>query len=300
MSKSQPSSVTIEEAVARMVNMDYIPEGFTLLEMTDAFKEEGEIEYENAVIDNLPKDELTRLKLLMRSCIARNALAKRLMKCLQYEVKHPKNSEIIIADDGSSQIRLTLESVSRWSALNYGIGIPEWNPDDASIPDADWEDVTIKIYKDHKIGFFVKGKHIEMTSFIAVGLKGKRKNSPNQQGLILIGLSEGGVYPPGNSLEPRESKALSLLSTNLKTWIKVKGNPFAPYNKTDGWKPRFRLIDDRRNADERAKEKAIYVKTDVENISKDDNGYCFENEPEGEAENYHMEDDSAQSFLDEN
>lgn len=300
MSKLQPSSVTIEEAVARMVNMDYIPEGFTLLEMTDAFKEEAEIAYENGVIDKLSKVELTRLKLLVSSCITRNALAERLTECLQYEVKHPKISEIIIADDGSSQTRLILESVSLWSSFNYGIGIPEWTPADTSIPDADWEDVTIKIYKDHKIGFSVKGKHIEMTSFNDVGLKGKRKNTPNQQGAILIGLSEGGVYPPGNSREPSESKALSLLSTRLKRWIRVKDSPFHRYNKTEGWKPRFRLIDDRRNADERAKKKAIRVETDVENISKDDNGDWFENEPEGEAENFHMEDDSAQSFLDEN
>jgi len=37
MSKPKPSSVTVEEAIARMVNMDYIPEGFTLLDMTAAF-----------------------------------------------------------------------------------------------------------------------------------------------------------------------------------------------------------------------------------------------------------------------
>ena len=34
MNKLSPSSITIEEAVARMINFDYIFPGFSLLEMT--------------------------------------------------------------------------------------------------------------------------------------------------------------------------------------------------------------------------------------------------------------------------
>ena len=53
MNTSKPSSITVEEAVARMINLDYIPTGFTLLEMTAAFHEEAEVAYENARIDRL-------------------------------------------------------------------------------------------------------------------------------------------------------------------------------------------------------------------------------------------------------
>ena len=62
MSKSNPSSVTAEEAVARMVNMDYIPEGFTLEDMLSAFREEAEVEHENAQIDRLPGNRIESLK----------------------------------------------------------------------------------------------------------------------------------------------------------------------------------------------------------------------------------------------
>ena len=34
--------VTIEEAVGLMINLDYIPAGFTVLEMTEAFADEAE------------------------------------------------------------------------------------------------------------------------------------------------------------------------------------------------------------------------------------------------------------------
>jgi hypothetical protein len=54
MSKTRPSSVTAEEAVARMVNMDYIPDGFTLEVMLSAFREEADVELYNAKIDHLP------------------------------------------------------------------------------------------------------------------------------------------------------------------------------------------------------------------------------------------------------
>lgn len=53
MSKSAALSVTAEEAVALMINMDYIPSDFTLDDMLDAFSEEAEVAYENARIDRL-------------------------------------------------------------------------------------------------------------------------------------------------------------------------------------------------------------------------------------------------------
>lgn len=42
MSKKNPPSITLDEAVAWMVNMEFIPTGLTLLEMTSAFHQEAE------------------------------------------------------------------------------------------------------------------------------------------------------------------------------------------------------------------------------------------------------------------
>jgi len=71
MLRNVPASITLEEAVAEMVNMDYIPAGFTLLTIIEAFQEEAEVEYENAGIDRLPEDQITPLKIRMDSCRAR-------------------------------------------------------------------------------------------------------------------------------------------------------------------------------------------------------------------------------------
>ena len=42
----QPIVLSLEAAVARLINLDYIPEGFTLLGMTEAFMKEAKEEYE--------------------------------------------------------------------------------------------------------------------------------------------------------------------------------------------------------------------------------------------------------------
>ena len=90
MSKSHPSSVTAEEAVARMVNMDYIPSGFTLEDMLSAFKEEAEVEHHNAKIDRLPDAQIESLEVRMEACEARRSLAKLLLEDLQNEVRNPE------------------------------------------------------------------------------------------------------------------------------------------------------------------------------------------------------------------
>jgi hypothetical protein len=76
MSKVPPSSITIEEAVALMINFDYIPAGFSLLDMTSTFQEEAEVEYENAELDRLPKADLDVLMSRADACKARHNLAK--------------------------------------------------------------------------------------------------------------------------------------------------------------------------------------------------------------------------------
>jgi hypothetical protein len=44
----------------------------------------------------------------------------------------------------------------------------------------------------------------------------------------------------------------------------LSSDPFVAFNEADGWKPRFSLVDDRRNSEERAKRKAVHVPLDFE------------------------------------
>jgi hypothetical protein len=112
MSKSNPSSVTAEEAVARMVNMDYIPEGFTLEDMLSAFQEEAEAEYDNAKSDRPPSPKIQALKVRMEACEARRSLAQLLLEALHDEAHSTQESMIVCSPDSSSKPRYTLESVA--------------------------------------------------------------------------------------------------------------------------------------------------------------------------------------------
>lgn len=274
MERTIPLTLTIEEAVAEMVNMDYIPAGFTLLEMIWAFQNEAEVDYENACIDGLPEDQLAPLKMRLDSCNARLTLAELLLESLQYEVKNPKNSMIVFAKDSSSHQRLTRMSVWEWAADKYGIGLSMGNKHSntidkktqntvhAKLENVLWEDVTIKIWKDHKIGLFSKKKEVERSSFRKIGLMRKDKELPNRLGGILIGLSEGEIFLIQAPNSKRESAAISKLRRVLFKWTGLSDDPFIKYNEFDGWKPRFTLIDDTKSADRRAEEKAKEVPYD--------------------------------------
>jgi hypothetical protein len=294
MNGTKPSSVTLEEAVARMVNMDYIPAGFSPLDMTAAFQEESEVEYENAKLDRLPEEQLNNLKVRMEACSVRHSLAELMLESLKREINNPDGSRIILADDSSSQPRLTLESVSEWVADQYGIGIPEWSSvapvTDAAGKLVRWEDVTIKIYADYRIGYNLGDGKWLSSSFQMIGLMGKRKLEPNILGGILIGLSQGKQFlPSGQYVENKNAAAISKLRNALKELTGLAEDPFLPFNSADGWKTRFKLIDDRRNADERAKKRATTVSyDDTRNFSPP------------EARDFDDEGDDTQTWIDEN
>jgi hypothetical protein len=90
----------------------------------------------------------------------------------------------------------------------------------------------------------------------------RRTNTPNELGGILIGLSNYEKFPPSLPVEPKHKTAISKLRHSLCKLVNLSEDPFAPFNEGDGWRPRFELIDDRRNADERAKNEARFVQFD--------------------------------------
>lgn len=273
MNKQTPSSITLEDAVALMVNMDYIPPGVTLFEMTGAFQIEAEVEYENALHGFLPDglngplsdDLIARLKTRMEACEARHSLAQFLIDALSHELGDPESSFFILKNESSMQY-LTLESVSDWASEKFGIGIPGWphagHDTEESVKEFRWEDLTIKIYAHHKIGCIFSHAEYKRMSFQEIGLMGKRKNAPNKLGAILIGLSLKKKFPNGKVAAGADKTAISKLRHALVKLTGKSGEPFYRYNEGDGWKPRFKLIDDRKNADKRAKEQATHVSLD--------------------------------------
>jgi hypothetical protein len=244
--------------------MDYIPEGFTLEDMLSAFQEEAEVEYDNAKIDRLPGPQIEVLKVRMEACEARRSLAQLLLEALLDEANKTQESMAVRSPDNSSKPRYTLESVADWASYKYGIGIPEWwstDSDDPAtskgVPDGvKWEDIEIRIRKDNIIAYSHEKGTCTKKSFVETGLLDKRKQQPNHLAGILLGLSIGEKFPPTKTLEGKHKTAICRLRNSLKNLTGINSEPFTRFNETDGWKPRFKLTDDRRNADNRAKKAA--------------------------------------------
>jgi hypothetical protein len=268
MSKSLPSSITIEEAVAFMVNMDYIPTGFTLEDMLSAFEEEAETEYENALSEHLSNEKIATLKIRLDACVARHSLALLLLQDLRNEISNPHDSDIILSNEKTSVPRYTLESISDWVADRYGIGISEQaliidnTESKEPEPDVNWNDITIKIRANNRIAYSTqKGKYKEKT-FQDIGFIHKTRNTLTQSAVILIGLSQGKKFPTSANYQPKDKTAISKTRRSLEKLTGLTKDPFAKFNKIDGWKPLFILIDDRNNADERAKNQARHESYD--------------------------------------
>lgn len=267
--------ITIDEAVGLMINLDYIPTDFTVLEMTEAFANEAEENYANF--------KTVESKFTLDICTIRHVLAQTLFDRINTEIA----SEHSLLDFDSE--RLTLDSLITWSIEEFGISIqcpPTPN-------ETQWHNVKIKIYADYTVGLFINKKHEKTVHFRDIGLMGKNKNTPNQSGVILIGLSRNQKYPPDILLEGKHKKAISDLRNCLEKLTGISNDPFQKFNPKDGWRPIFKLIDDRRNADERAKKDAVHISY------KDDLSY-FDDDEGDNAPNFDDEDDDAGRWLDNN
>lgn len=268
MSKSNPVSITVEEAVARMVNLDYIPEGLKLLEMLRAYKEADD-EYEEACSNGLSRGASEHLAIRANCLEFRYELAQSLWNALQYEIETNDGSIDIVQDELTDKPRVTLKSVTDWAADKFGICIPECRDAEKSAQQARWEDVEIKIYAGYKIGYRLgDGKYIK-SSFQKIGLMGTRKHEPNYLGGVLIGLSNENKFPTRKNASGSDKTNLSRLRCSLKNLTGITSDPFYKINEADGWTPRFTLIDDRKNAEERAKNEAKHVSYDEERNYED-------------------------------
>ena len=267
--------LNVEEAVSLMVDMDYIPDGETVLSMTDAFLEEAIVEFENASANDMYLKSI--LKMHMDACEARYKLALTLTALLTM-----KDALISCKDEETDDNPLmSFDNLSRWAYDRFGISISNKkivgvisnenveelkeliSSRDKKTPS--WKEVTIKIYADYKIGYSIDNKNWKRSSFIEIGLMGKRKLEPNELGGILIGLSIKQKYPTNGIALGGNKTAISKINKSLVKLTGLSGHAFYKFNKGDGYKPIFKLIDDRGNADKRAKKEAVHVSYD-ENI----------------------------------
>lgn len=261
MSKSIPPTLTIEEAVSLLIGLDYIPSGLTALDMTAAFLEDSEVDMENN-----PKSSIRSAR--HDVCLARHQLATSLLNALNLEAENKDSEYLDRSEDISPSPRLTTESLNHWAQDRFGITL--WAPSapsvktDSELTNATWRDVTIKIYKGYQIAFRVGQSSIRRSSFSEIKLLGKKKLEPNACGHLLLDFAERKRYPKSTSATAASRTMMSKLRDCLTMLVPISGDPFTPYNIDDGWRPNFKLIDERRNADERAKRGAIHIAREPE------------------------------------
>jgi len=247
--------LSVEEAVARLINLEYIPEGLSALEMTEAFFDDAEGAYENCKNEGMEPDQLLLLESWKEACAARHALAELLMESLVVGIQNGDADLDLSTDETTDSPIMTFESLKEWAAFRFGIHLHEAAVVDESLKGVSWADVKIKIYEGYKIRCWIRGQKIQST-FQKIGLMGAAKNEPNKLGAILIGLSRGSKFPTGKQASSANKTAISKLRYSLKELTGLADDPFTPFNQADGWKPRFELIDDRLNADKRAKDRS--------------------------------------------
>ncbi len=120
MSKKVPQTVTAEDAVAQIVAIDYIPEGFTLLEMTAAFLEEAETDHENARIDRISDDQKSMLAIRANICEMRHLLAQQLLDAVELELASPNGALAVVPDDGTGVVYFVVPEKPQESSIHAG------------------------------------------------------------------------------------------------------------------------------------------------------------------------------------
>jgi len=279
-------ALTAEEAIARILKFDYILDGVNLLETVSIITQDAKNEYELAIESKLSPDKLKPYKLRLRICRARLEQAESLFELFEEELYQPK--ELVRISGGNEEPKFTLDSIDYWAAINLGIEV-ERETENEQNNDAEppapkkeyfWKDVEIRLYKDG----IIKYKRLDdgwITSHMReFNFMGNTKTDFNQSGNILLGLSKE-IKFPSDGLLNKNRTSISKIRYSLKRKIGIKADPFYKFDKSNGYRPKFKLIDKTSVADERAKEKAIHIPFNDE-IDTEKRSFDNENDEAGQ------------------
>lgn len=240
---------TIDETVALMINLDYIPPGVSLLEMTEAYLYVAEEDYESAKYEVSSYNKLEVLRLRVESCRCRHELAQSLIAQLTYEAENHcdlelENPDDVLLDiDNQSPPKICYVNAIDWAYDKLGISIPDLLIG-RRIKKTAWEEVTIKINPKYRIGYKIKEGEFKYTTFEKIGLKGDDLFKENGEAKMLLTLAISSIYVGYQGTLPSNIRVkFTRLRKSLRKLASLKGDPFYPVNKGIGLKPRFKLID---------------------------------------------------------
>ena len=116
------NTITIEDAVARMVNVGKIPMGVPLLDYLDAIVSDAENKLEEAKEQEVSNQEVQLLERCINAGTARYTFAGELLKHIEWELDtSPKTSVLKVSPESGNTMQLELSSVAEWASVYYGI-----------------------------------------------------------------------------------------------------------------------------------------------------------------------------------
>ena len=146
------NTITIEDAVARMVNVGKIPMGVSLLDHLDAIVSDAENKLEEAGEQELSSQQIELLGLCVKNNARKYTFAGELLKHIQWELDTPpKTSVLKVSPESGNTIQLELSSVTEWASVNYGIDrfdYEELSNQNRELPNTNAETSAEKVAKD--------------------------------------------------------------------------------------------------------------------------------------------------------
>jgi len=116
------NTITIEDAVARMVNVGEIPVGVSLMDYLAAIARKAEDDLDDAIEQQLPSKERELLEFRVKANDAKYTLAGSLELHIIRELDTPSKTSLLkISPDSGSTIQLEMASVADWALVNYTI-----------------------------------------------------------------------------------------------------------------------------------------------------------------------------------
>ena len=114
--------VSADEAVARLLNIDFIPSTYSLETLLAGFSQEANARVETAVRERDQSGSVVIHMNAARICELREEMATYLLMSL----RHQAENGLLIAKDGRSRTQMfDWEAVKEWAQENFGIVVPE-------------------------------------------------------------------------------------------------------------------------------------------------------------------------------
>ena len=146
------NTITIEDAVARMVNVGKIPMGVSLLDHLDDIVKIAENKLEIARELGVSNQEVQLLERCINAGTARYIFAGELMNHIEWELDTPPKSSVLkVSPESGNTKQLELSSVAEWASDNYGIerfDYEELSNQNRELPNTNAETSAEKVVKD--------------------------------------------------------------------------------------------------------------------------------------------------------